>query len=68
MGTLGDEGVQLLYRYQKAFAHLEKIELDDNFITREGERLLAQTKLNVHIGEQRDDEGDPSNRYASVAE
>jgi uncharacterized protein (TIGR02996 family) len=68
MGTLGDEGVQILYRYQKAFAHLEKIDLDDNFISHEGERLLAQTKLNVHIGEQRDDEGDPSNRYASVAE
>jgi len=53
---------------QKAFAHLEKIELDDNFITGEGERLLAQTRLQVEIGEQRDDEGDPTNRYASAAE
>lgn len=68
MGTLGDEGVQALYRLQKAFAHLEKIDLDDNFISREGERLLARTKLNVHIGEQRDDEGDPSSRYVSAAE
>ena len=68
MGTLGDEGVQTIFRFQKAFAHLERIDLEDNFVTREGERLLAQTKLNVHIGEQRDDEGDPSNRYASSAE
>jgi len=68
MGTMSDDGARTLFRLQKAFAHLEKIELDDNFITGEGERLLAQTRLQVEIGEQRDDEGDPTNRYASVAE
>jgi len=53
---------------QKAFAHLERINLDDNFISGEGERLLKSTKLSCELGEQRDDEGDPSNRYVSAGE
>ena len=68
MGTMSDDGAQTLFRLQKAFAHLEKIELGDNYITSDGERLLKQTRLAIELGEQRDDEGDPDNRYASVAE
>ncbi|MBA3501118.1 MAG: hypothetical protein H0T65_12135, partial [Deltaproteobacteria bacterium] len=68
MGTMGDDGAKMMFRFQKAFAHLEKIDLQDNFITREGSRLLKSTNLEVKIGEQRDDEGDPDNRYASAAE
>ena len=68
MGTMSDDGVKTLFRLQKAFTHLEKIELADNYITAEGERLLGATKLAVELGEQRDDEGDPDNRYASAAE
>ena len=68
MGTLGDDGAKMIYRFQKAFAHLEKLDLADNFISREGKRLLKSTNLEVKIGAQRDDEGDPDNRYASNAE
>jgi uncharacterized protein (TIGR02996 family) len=67
-GVMSDDGAATLFRLQRAFAHLEEIDVEDNFITREGERLLEQTKLRMEIGEQRDDEGDPSNRYVSVAE
>ena len=68
MGTMSDDGAQTLFRLQKAFAHLEKIALDDNYVTSEGERLLAQSRLAIELGEQRDDEGDPDNRYAAMAE
>ncbi|HWU86697.1 MAG TPA: hypothetical protein VN253_05465, partial [Kofleriaceae bacterium] len=68
MGTLSDDGARLLYRYQKAFAHLRRIDVDDNYLTRDGERLLKSTKLPFDFGEQRDDEGDPENRYASAYE
>jgi hypothetical protein len=68
MSTMSDDGAKTMYRFQKAFAHLEKIDLDDNFITDEGKRLLKSTNLNIKFGEQRDDEGDPDMRYASAAE
>jgi uncharacterized protein (TIGR02996 family) len=68
MGTLSDDGARLLYRYQRAFAHLRRIDVDDNYLTREGLELLAATGLPFHVGEQRDDEGEPENRYASAYE
>ena len=68
MGTLSDDGARLLYRYQKAFAHLRRIDVDDNYLTRDGERLLRSTRLPFHFGAQRDDDGDPENRYASAYE
>ena len=68
MGTLSDDGARLLYRYQRAFAHLRHIDVNDNFLTRDGLKLLEATKLPFHFGEQRDDEGDPENRYASAYE
>ncbi len=68
MGTLSDDGARLLYRYQKAFAHLRHIEVDDNYLTRDGIKLLKSTGLPFHFGEQRDDDGDPENRYASAYE
>lgn len=68
MSTMSDDGAKTMFRFQKAFAHLDKIDLDDNFIGDEGKRLLKSTKLNIKFGEQRDDEGDPDLRYASAAE
>ena len=68
MGTLSDDGARQLYRYQKAFAHLRAIDVDDNYLTRDGIKLLKTTGLPFHFGEQRDDEGDPENRYASAYE
>ncbi|MEO8840953.1 MAG: WGR domain-containing protein [Kofleriaceae bacterium] len=68
MGTLGDEHVTKLFAMQAAFAHLTKLDVNDNYLTNEGKSLLEQAKLAVHFGEQRDDEGDPSDRYASAYE
>jgi len=68
MGGFSDDGARVFYRYQKAFAHLRHIDVDDNFLTRDGIKLLKATKLPFHFGEQRDDEGDPENRYASAYE
>ncbi|HWO18077.1 MAG TPA: WGR domain-containing protein [Kofleriaceae bacterium] len=68
MGALSDDGARVFYRYQKAFAHLSHIDVDDNFLTRAGVQLLKSTQLPFHFGEQRDDEGDPENRYASAYE
>jgi len=68
MGTLGDDSITKLFALQKAFAHLSKLDVDDNFISNDGKALLEQAKLNFHFGEQREDEGDPSERYASAYE
>jgi uncharacterized protein (TIGR02996 family) len=68
MGTLSDDGARVIYRYQKAFAHLRHINVHDNFLTRMGIRLLKATKLPFYFGAQRDDEGYPENRYASAYE
>jgi uncharacterized protein (TIGR02996 family) len=68
MGTLGDDSVAKLFAMQKAFAHLAKIDVNDNFITSAGKSILKQAKLAFHYGEQRDDDGDPGDRYASAYE
>lgn len=44
------------------------LEVGDNHLTRDGIKLLKSTKLRFDFGDQRDDRGDPSNRYAAVAE
>ena len=68
MGTMGDDGAATMVRMQRAFEHLEVIDLDDNYITAEGKRLLEKTNLAIELGSQRDDGGDPSDRYCSAAE
>lgn len=68
MGTLGDEHMTKIFAMQKAFAHLAKLDVNDNYLTNEGKSLLKQAKLAFNFGEQREDEGDPSDRYASAYE
>jgi uncharacterized protein (TIGR02996 family) len=68
-GTLGDDGAGEIYRLQKAFRHLSALHLDNNFVSREGKKLLAKAKLNVELGRyQRDDGGDPGDRYVALGE
>ena len=67
MGTLGDEHAARLFALQKAFAHLTKLDVHDNYLTSEGKAVLKQTKLPINFGEQRDDDG-PDERYASAYE
>ncbi|MDQ3339119.1 MAG: WGR domain-containing protein [Myxococcota bacterium] len=68
MGTLSDEGIRRLYRYQKAFQHLAKLDIGDNFVTKDGLKLLRTLKIPAEVGRQRDDGGDPTDRYASIGE
>lgn len=68
LGVMSEDGARALYRYQNAFAHLKKIDLGDNYLDREAQKLLKSTKLAVHFGRQRNDEGNPDNRYVSVGE
>ena len=67
MGTLGDEHAARLFALQKAFAHLTKLDVHDNYLTSEGKAVLKKTKLPVHFGEQRDDDG-AEERFASAYE
>lgn len=68
LGTMGDEGAAAMFRLQRAFAHLASIDLDDNFITADGKRLLAKAKLPIEWGSQRDDGGNPEDRYCAAGE
>jgi hypothetical protein len=67
-GTLGDEGAAEIYRLQKAFMHLSVLDLDNNFVTKEGKKLLAKTKLKVDYGRYQRDGDDPGDRYVALGE
>ncbi|MCX5748434.1 MAG: hypothetical protein NT062_38765, partial [Proteobacteria bacterium] len=66
MGTLADEHVAKLFARQKAFAHLTKIDVHDNYLTNASRTLLAKANLVVNFGKQREDDGD--DRVASAYE
>jgi predicted DNA-binding WGR domain protein len=68
MGTLSDDGIRRLYRYQKAFQHLAKLDIGDNYVTKDGLKLLRTLKIPAEVGKQREDGGDPTDRYASIGE
>ena len=68
MGTMTEIGAQSLIDHRSAFAHLDKLIVEDNYLPPEIETPLQDICKNVVFGEQRDDEGDPDNRYASAFE
>jgi len=68
MGTLGDEGIQPLVDNAARFKHLKLLDVQDNYLTNKSLKLLRPICANVVFGEQRDDEGDPNDRYASAIE
>jgi uncharacterized protein (TIGR02996 family) len=63
MGTLTDEGAESLDEHRQAFAHLARLDLDDNQLDEQG-RLVADLCGEVNIGRQRDSD----DRYVSVGE
>jgi hypothetical protein len=65
MGTMSMAGVQALLRTPKAFAHLEHICVDDNFLPDEAQALLETLGPAIEFGYQREDQGQ---RYASAYE
>jgi hypothetical protein len=68
LSTMGDDGVATMVRYGRAFAHLEKISLDENYITKAGAKELAKAKLAADVKKQREDDGEPEDRYCAAGE
>jgi predicted DNA-binding WGR domain protein/photosystem II stability/assembly factor-like uncharacterized protein len=68
LGTLGDEGAHALATYRPAFAHLKRLDLTKNYLSKEGVKLVSGLCAEVLSGKQRDDRGNPDDRYASVGE
>lgn len=66
MGTMGIEGARALAEHPQAFAHLEQIVVDDNYLPDEARGLLAPFGPALVFGSQRA-EGDYG-RYASAIE
>lgn len=67
MGTMGDVGAQVLLEQAPAFAHLESIDVSENFITPPvAERLRATFRERILVAPQRSDGG--HGRYCLVAE
>lgn len=67
MGTMSDEGVDVLVEHADRFKHLKLLNVDDNFLSDGAHARLQQICENVIFGEQREDEG-PDDRYASAIE
>ena len=68
MGTMSNEGAAILAAHRDAFRHLKLLDVDDNYLTDEARPLLEGLCEKVLFGDQRDDGGDPGNRYASAYE
>jgi len=69
MGTLSDQGAEVLVAHRAAFASLELLDVSDNYLTGRGLAILEEAFPKSLVGgAQRDDEGDPGNRYAMAIE
>ena len=67
MGTLSDEGAQVLLDEKRAFAHLESINLEQNYLSemmRERLRVAFERIILTEQGDHDDDE----DRYVQIAE
>jgi hypothetical protein len=64
LGTLSDAGAAELARHRAAFAHLERLDLEDNCMTSAGIERVEDICAEVLIGEQKGG----NERYASVGE
>ncbi len=67
-GTMGDDGAQFILGNAKAFAHLERIDLSQNYITLSAaDRLKAALGEKVIVTDQGDGE-DEDDRYVQISE
>jgi uncharacterized protein (TIGR02996 family) len=65
-GTMGDEGARALASGR--FPRLKTLDVSENWITEEGLAVLANVAPEVHSAGQRDDDGDPEDRYIAARE
>ena len=69
MGTLAKGAAGLLVKHAKHFAHLQKLDLDDNFFSAEDIAAIAKVLPKAEFGNQRESDGDDGEyRYPSVTE
>ncbi len=66
LGTLGDDGARALAA--GAFPKLERIDVSESYLTEAGVAALSRIAKHVEVGEQREDDGDPGNRYIAAFE
>ncbi len=64
LGVLGDEGLGLLERHAKAFAHLTRFDFTGNHFSGDGQARLAALFPHAIVADQRSDD----ERYAAVGE
>jgi hypothetical protein len=64
MGTMGEEGVSALVEHASAYKHLERLSLDDNFISDEWKAKVKGLARKVDFGTQKEDDY----RYTTVGE
>lgn len=70
LGCLTDAGAQQIANHRDAFAHLDELDVNDNYLTDSGLRALAGCAKKITSEDQRevDDPDDPDSRYPSVGE
>ena len=67
MGTMSDAGADTLAQNAKAFAHLKALDVTQNFLTKAGQKTVANVAKSVASGNQRTPY-DEESRYAAVGE
>jgi uncharacterized protein (TIGR02996 family) len=68
LGTLGDEGAEALIRGKSALAHLKRIDLSENWISKSVCSRLNGICAQLFDAAQQDDQGDRGNRYIAAYE
>ncbi|MFZ5439360.1 MAG: TIGR02996 domain-containing protein [Myxococcota bacterium] len=68
LGTLGEEGAAALLANQTRFAHLEKLDLSESWLTPEWVGRLRDAFPHAVLDEQRYDERYPDDRYIAAGE
>ena len=69
-GTLSDDGARALLASAAAFAHLERLDLTENYLGDEMQAAVAKLCPDVRADDQReaDEDGDEVYRYPAVGE
>ena len=67
-GMMTDEGARTLATHADAFAHLEVLDVSDNYLSSDGIKAVKRIAKKVITDTQKDDDGDPEMRWVSVGE
>ena len=65
---MSDAGAGALASARQAFRHLEVLDVSENYLSKQGEQLLAGLARKIITAEQRSDEGVPEIRHPAIGE